>query len=82
MWRVEGVLRMSVWVSKVCLPSITPSLYLPLPLSEQVNEPGESDGLWRDDTTDLKEAAGKGSEDWKSLFILFLSSTTIKSAFI
>lgn len=49
--QAERVLRMSVWVSKVCLPSITPSLYLSLSQTVQVNETGYSDELRRDDIT-------------------------------
>lgn len=42
---------MSLWVSKVCLPSITPSPYLPLSQDVQVNESREYDEPWSDDIT-------------------------------
>lgn len=42
---------MSLWVSKVCVPSITPSPYLPLSQDVQVNESREYDEPWSDDIT-------------------------------
>lgn len=66
---------MSVWVSKVCLTSITPALYLPLSQTVQVNEPRDSDELRRGDITqkgcgNVCDIQTVGLVFWKTKYLL------------